>query len=305
MVNGTCINDLAGIELLCSNLSGHMAQCIYRRTFTAIIVCSVVPTLICMAYVNWADMLLWYYDDANVDPAILELPNTTKLILTWSTWFGKKNFFDLHILGTAPFKSKHCAHTNCFLTSSKSAVARADVVLFHHKDCTIWHAPWPRRRYPHQYYAHFTHEPSGNRKPGAITHLDRYEGRINVSINYRRDADLYVPYTLMLKRSTVNPPYKPRIPLAMKTKMALWPVSNCYANSARNDYVAELQRHLPVDIYGRCGDHTCSRSRTDSCMREWEASYKFYISFENNICDDYITEKLFLPLRYANIFANI
>ena len=254
-----------------------------------------------MVYMSWADILLWQYEVTNVDPAILELPNTTKLILTWSTWFGNKNFFGLDKLGTAPFKSKHCAYTECFLTSSKSAVSRADAVLFHDMD---W-APWPRRRYPHQYYAHFTHEPSGNRKPGTITHLDKYEGRINVSINYRRDADLYVPYTLMLKRSTVNPPYKPRIPLAMKTKMALWPVSNCHADSARQDYVAELRRHMQLDIYGRCGDHKCSRSKGNSCMREWEASYKFYISFENNICDDYITEKLFSPLRYANTFVNI
>jgi alpha-1,3-fucosyltransferase len=83
--------------------------------------------------------------------------------------------------------------------------------------------------------------------------------------------------------------------------MALWPVSNCNADSKRQDYIKELRKYMSVDIYGKCGSHTCSRSNSNDCMRQWEKNYKFYIAFENNICEDYITEKLFSTLRYEMI----
>ena len=57
----------------------------------------------------------------------------------------------------------------------------------------------------------------------------------------------------------------------------------------------ELQKYIDVDIYGACGPLKCSRetvgNRSDCySMLEWD--YKFYLSFENSICKDYVTEKL-------------
>ncbi|RXG58179.1 Alpha-(1,3)-fucosyltransferase C [Armadillidium vulgare] len=51
-----------------------------------------------------------------------------------------------------------------------------------------------------------------------------------------------------------------------------------------------------VDIYGRCGPLNCSHS--EDCYETFEKEYKFYFSFENSICHDYITEKLFNVLGY-------
>lgn len=42
-----------------------------------------------------------------------------------------------------------------------------------------------------------------------------------------------------------------------KTKLAAWFVSNCHTSSKREEFVAELEKHAPIDIYGGCG--TCSR----------------------------------------------
>ena len=42
-----------------------------------------------------------------------------------------------------------------------------------------------------------------------------------------------------------------------KTKLVAWIVSNCQSRSGRERYVDELKRHIPVDIYGKCGQLKC------------------------------------------------
>ncbi|KAK2143751.1 hypothetical protein LSH36_816g00037 [Paralvinella palmiformis] len=192
-------------------------------------------------------------------------------------------------LGRSLFQRKYCKHTNCILTNDHSRLKEADVLLFYFGDGPNW----PKIRYPQQYYAHFIHEAPGKRR--TRTFLDKYEGKINLTINFRHDADVYVPYNTFFRRLT-SIPYKPRVPLAMKTKMAVWPVSHCKTSSQREDYVKELSKYIDVDIFGACGPYKCKRSKTHDCLNQWEKTYKFYLSFENNICDDYITEKLFKTL---------
>ena len=116
---------------------------------------------------------------------------------------------------------------------------------------------------------------------------------LNWTASYRADSVLNTPY----ERFT---PYINATWLALKpsenyargkTKMATWFVSNCGAPSGRSNYVKELQKYISVDIYGRCGK-PCSK-RQKRCFEQLNTDYKFYLSFENTNCKDYITEKVY------------
>ncbi|XP_031636140.1 glycoprotein 3-alpha-L-fucosyltransferase A-like [Contarinia nasturtii] len=83
-----------------------------------------------------------------------------------------------------------------------------------------------------------------------------------------------------------------------KTKKVAWIVSNCEAENDRQIYAETLQKYIDVDIYGRCGTKNCSKKRewnkdSSSCLDLISKEYKFYLSFENSNCWDYITEKAY------------
>lgn len=57
-----------------------------------------------------------------------------------------------------------------------------------------------------------------------------------------------------------------------------------------------LKLHVNVTVYGKCGSKSCPYTKVTDCY-EWLAQRcKFYLSFENSICKDYATEKLYYAL---------
>ena len=86
-----------------------------------------------------------------------------------------------------------------------------------------------------------------------------------------------------------------------KRTAAAWFVSHCATQARRELYVKRLKKHLPVDIYGKCGALQCSRANETECYLRAEQKYKFYLSFENSVCEDYVTEKFFNAMRYRMI----
>ena len=77
--------------------------------------------------------------------------------------------------------------------------------------------------------------------------------------------------------------------------LVAWVVSNCNkVTSNRMEYVSKLKNYIQVDVYGKCGDFQCANhSGIFPCDYKLGTNYKFYLAFENSICVDYVTEKLF------------
>ena len=74
-----------------------------------------------------------------------------------------------------------------------------------------------------------------------------------------------------------------------KTELVAWMVSNCAAQP-RMAFVQNLKKYIKVDVFGRCsgkfGQHRGCRNLA-ACLK----TFKFYLAFENALCEDYITEK--------------
>ena len=67
--------------------------------------------------------------------------------------------------------------------------------------------------------------------------------------------------------------------------------------------MAELQKYIDVDIFGECGTFNCSRQYEENWTALWEREYKFYLAFENSVCQDYITEKFYGTLKLELILV--
>lgn len=91
---------------------------------------------------------------------------------------------------------------------------------------------------------------------------------------------------------------------ARRKSGALWFVSNCYAKK-RLDIFHQLKSssNLIIEGYGRCVDyyplHFC-RSFSQ-CELDYMSKFLFYLSFESNTCQDYITEKFYKAFYYGLI----
>ena len=62
-------------------------------------------------------------------------------------------------------------------------------------------------------------------------------------------------------------------------------VSNCKTESKREKVISRLSKLINVHIYGRCGPLKCAKKQRDSsCYEAMNKTYKFYLSFENSLC---------------------
>ncbi|CAH8448973.1 unnamed protein product [Schistosoma guineensis] len=126
-----------------------------------------------------------------------------------------------------------------------------------------------------------------------------FKNLINFTATYTVDSTIVTPYYKYV-------PFSDMVPKDLnhsiefdkdfsngKTKMIAWFVSNCNGGGPRMNYAKELMKYIKVDIYGACGDLICDKYNS-KCFESLKNDYKFYLSFENSICQDYITEKFFL-----------
>ncbi|ESN90528.1 hypothetical protein HELRODRAFT_123182, partial [Helobdella robusta] len=126
-------------------------------------------------------------------------------------------------------------------------------------------------------------------------HTPYYKSAINWTATYRSDSTIVMPYgKFVFFKNFSKLPDKTYKNFALgKEKKVAWFVTNCRPKNGRYEYAEELAKYIDVDIYGGCGKKTCGDQYDKRCYDLLLNDYKFYLSFENSNCKEYITEKFF------------
>ena len=86
-----------------------------------------------------------------------------------------------------------------------------------------------------------------------------------------------------------------------RSKHALWFVSNCDPQD-RLRYYHQLKTSFPIHAFGSCiNKPSASCKKNDQCERHQSRLALFYLAFESQTCQDYITEKFWRALYYGMI----
>ncbi|OWF36513.1 alpha-(1,3)-fucosyltransferase C-like [Mizuhopecten yessoensis] len=124
--------------------------------------------------------------------------------------------------------------------------------------------------------------------------LHKWNRKINWTISYRRDADFTHVYgTMLFKKVKDTERVKLRSNWEDKTHGNAWFVSHRNVPSRRAEFARKLNKSINVDIYSRTGPSRCPTNAIQNCDQLLSEKYKFYLSFENDLCRDYVTEKCF------------
>ena len=125
----------------------------------------------------------------------------------------------------------------------------------------------------------------------------------NWTMTYSKQADIYLPYGKLEPRTKTKSAKRRNFTelASSKTKDAVWVVSHCHTDSKRELYVETLKHYIGVETLGACGKPWCGKAHNHElgdCFSVLNTSYKYYLAFENNLCEDYITEKFFENYKY-------
>ncbi|XP_069106593.1 alpha-(1,3)-fucosyltransferase C-like [Argopecten irradians] len=188
------------------------------------------------------------------------------------TYYNRPAWISQHVFDTC--------EDRCVMISSPY-YKESDVVVFHAPDV---HRMEPLKKYKGQTWVFHDMEP-----PFLVPSFRKWKRLFNWTLSYRRDADIFNPYSYFSRKETPSNDDFRSMQWTSKQRNIGWIVSHCGVASQRLKYGQELRRFIDVDAYGRCGKLHCPRGQWKECLEK----YKYYASFENALCVDYVTEKSF------------
>lgn len=201
------------------------------------------------------------------------------VVLIWLWPFNKT--FDLDVCGS------HFDVHSCVLTADRYYIDKADGILIHHRDIAWDASNLPQfLRPPHQKWIWMNSE-----SPSNTAWIPGLDNLFNVSLSYRKDADVSVPYGSLVPVDRRFDDFLDVVP-SEKDKLVCWIVSNYKPEHRRMQYYEQLRKYVRIHVYGDFFEKRVSEEEYKDII----SSCKFYLSFENSVHKDYITEKLFNAL---------
>jgi len=189
------------------------------------------------------------------------------------------------------FLGGYCPVHNCEVTYDRDQLDKADLVLTHMREGNLKREELPKTRPAHQRWVFMLFE-----SPMHSPDLSWFSGFYNLTATHRESGDFpgYSAYANGMvweknEKFDVNFDF-----FSKKTREGTAIISNCGDNSGRLKYIKKLQKYMKIDVFGKCGTKCpeSSENKTEGACKEILATdYKFYFSFENSLCTDYITEK--------------
>ena len=204
------------------------------------------------------------------------------LLLVYNEFFDDKDWFG--------FNEDCCVKDKFEITHDKRRFRESDFVLVHVASNlrSLRHLETMRRQKPSsQLWVFFSME---SPMSDSSSNTRRFGDMFDLTFTYRVDSDFWAPYGTYEEIPFVNLSHQDFS--AGKDKLVSWVVSNC-SPQLRKLFVRELQKYIPVDVFGSCSQEfgksrSCPQNETCKSIIK---PYKFYLSFESALCEDYITEK--------------
>ncbi|XP_008424102.1 alpha-(1,3)-fucosyltransferase 4-like [Poecilia reticulata] len=201
------------------------------------------------------------------------------------------------LIWTHPFGDNHelpdCLQLyqirGCRLTDDPWAYPQADAVIIHHREIANGDAYLPQEPRPDaQKWIWLNYE-----SPTHTSELWLVEGVFNLTLTYRTDSDIFLPYGYLVPRARAadGAPGGGQLSLSRRPRkrFVAWVISNWSETHARVGFYRQLREFIRVDVFGHAGRPL--QGGGDSVVRLLRR-YMFYLALENSQHTDYITEKL-------------
>ncbi|XP_078124007.1 4-galactosyl-N-acetylglucosaminide 3-alpha-L-fucosyltransferase 9-like [Sander vitreus] len=251
---------------------------VLRATLAVIIVLAGIMVLFLMYYNSFPS------PKCHPPPAHSQKQHTDKPVVL--LWFWPENKrFDFQDCKTL-FKID-----SCHLTDDRSLYSRAHGVLVFHRAIQddLSNLPTSPRAKFQRWIWFNTDSPTNTRKIAGI------QGLFNLTLSYRKDADIHVRWRLTLRKNTDEDFVLPK-----KERLLCWIVDSDDLRTKSGEgynYYRKLVKHIKVDVY----DSSSAEFSKGENYFLTISSCKFYLSFENSIHRDYITETFNGPLAAGTV----
>jgi hypothetical protein len=224
-------------------------------------------------------------------PLFPDIPASLKkhdlLVLAWN-----RHFFGEDFLRPVAVPNPGGKDILLTFTTDRKRIAQADAIWFHGP--TISDLPDKNSGQP---WIMMSMESDANYPKTSAPIVDRI---FDITATYRLDSDVPCVYTSWREYgSFTGPPIK-----HFKAQSPAVYIAS-HAVQQRDQFVAELMRHIPIDCLGtRLRNHRIKgfasgveRSGNGGLsMPDVLKYYRYYIAFENSIATDYVTEKIYHAL---------